>query len=248
MFNFFKEAFSPKKDTKVVIEEIHNAFDNAGERLLNEAKEILAKGFNTDKGDRLKKLGFIKAKDAVEAAAKIKEQKEKKELATLIEYYQTWYPNNKFINEVTVKAICEKYGLYCGEVGYYKGDVPEKNLREIENFSLREEDMETTTNYQDYIERMSFMGMLNSFSDLGMSRRSRPSYPEPPKEIVERKVKKSFQICAPEKDFEISYMRKEGHKLIPDPIVLQPVKGGYLIVSKWGLESEDETLVNEKMN
>lgn len=245
MFNFFKEAFKPKTDTKVVIEEIHNAFDNAGERLLNEAKEILAKGFNSDKGERLKKLGFMKAKDAVEAAAKIKEQEEKKELATLIEYYQTWYPNNKFINEVTVKSICEKYGLYCGEVGYYKGDVPEKNLIEIENFKLRDEDMQTRTNYDDWVYNRMWRGVVQA-SFLGQPT---PSYNDnPPTEIKERKVKPSFHICAPEKDFEMSYMRKEGHKLIPDPIVLQPVKGGYLIVSKWGLESEDETLVNEKMN
>jgi hypothetical protein len=44
---------------------------------------------------------------------------------------------------------------------------------------------------------------------------------------------------------------EDGYRLeynLPDPIVLQPVNGGYLIVSKWGLEGEDAELTNEKMN
>jgi hypothetical protein len=45
---------------------------------------------------------------------------------------------------------------------------------------------------------------------------------------------------------------KEGYKLekkhIPDPVVLQPVKNGYLILTAWGNESEDELVVNQKFN
>lgn len=35
---------------------------------------------------------------------------------------------------------------------------------------------------------------------------------------------------------------------VPDPVVLQPVKGGFLIVCAWGEEASDEIVVNEKMN
>jgi hypothetical protein len=61
----------------------------------------------------------------------------------------------------------------------------------------------------------------------------------------------SFQICAPLKDMEIPKNKKlVGHKIIniPDPVVLQPVRGGYLIVCAWGNESSDEMVVNQKMN
>ena len=63
--------------------------------------------------------------------------------------------------------------------------------------------------------------------------------------------KPPFSICAPIKDFDTERLRiKDGYKLceIPDPIVLQPVKGGYLVVSKWGLEASDGIVVNQQMN
>lgn len=253
MFNLkrkIQKLLEPTVDNNVLVAQIHNAFDNAGERLLNEAKEILAKKVDIEKGERLRAIGFTSAKDAVNATAELKIRNEKEELAKLIEYYQTWYPNNKFINETTVKSICEKYGLYSAEVYYYKGDVPEKNLIEIENFKLREEDLITKTNMDDWKERQQSLMMMNALSAMNWnSQQSRPRYnSEPPTEIIKRKVKLPLQICAPETDFNMAHMAKHGHKLIPDPIVLQPVNGGYLIVSKWGLEGEDESLVNEKLN
>jgi len=35
---------------------------------------------------------------------------------------------------------------------------------------------------------------------------------------------------------------------VPDPVVLQPVKDGYLIVTSWGGESEDPIIINPKNN
>jgi hypothetical protein len=58
-------------------------------------------------------------------------------------------------------------------------------------------------------------------------------------------------ICAPIKDMNTQGYKKEGVFLmreIPDPIVLHPMLDGCLIVSKWGLGSDDENLINEKMN
>lgn len=69
--------------------------------------------------------------------------------------------------------------------------------------------------------------------------------------ILHTYTKPELKICAPAKDFYTQGMKVEGHKLvqdIKDPIVLQPVTGGYLIVSKWGLEAEDPALLNEKQN
>ena len=246
MFKFIKKVKQSLQDPNEVIEKIHYEFDSASERLLKEAKEIIARNKDADKGERLKKIGFGSAAPVVQS----EENKQKEKLANQIEYYQTWYPNNKFITESEVKRICEKYGLLFGESRQYKGDIPEKNLIEIENFKLRDEEKIKRTNYDDYQEHyfttQRFGGLGQSI--LGAPRQTQIEY-NPPKEIRTYLSTPSFKICAPEKDFDTRYMTVvDGYKLQYDPIVMQPVKDGYLIVSKWGLEGQDENLINEKMN
>lgn len=259
MFKAIKKFFSENipVDEQAIITEIHNEFDTAGEKLLKEAKEILSTPCDIEKGNRLKNLGFIHTEAAIKSQVMERERIAKMELAKTIEYFQTYYPNYKFITEDVVKKICEKYSLYCADVGFYKGDVPEKNISEMEAFKLRDEDKESvlTSSYDRYISLAQAASLsalrgrldmweaqqryMNGISGIGGS-----------KEEI-RKVKRSFVICAPEKDFNTQYLVKSGHKLefhIPDPIVLQPVKGGFLIVSKWGLEASDELVQNEKMN
>lgn len=61
----------------------------------------------------------------------------------------------------------------------------------------------------------------------------------------------TMKICAPLKDMEIPSTHKvNGYKIqhIPDPVVLQPVNGGYLVVACWGDEASDEIVVNQDMN
>ena len=58
-----------------------------------------------------------------------------------------------------------------------------------------------------------------------------------------------FKMVAPVKDFDMRGKEIKGVEIrnipAPDPVVLQPVNGGYLIVSKWGDEASDKDLVNE---
>lgn len=262
MFNLKKfkitvqSALESPKDPNVLVAEIHNEFDTSTERLLNEAKLILSKSDKSanEKADRLKGLGFRQSKIVSETSDRVKKEKSSKDLADSIFYFKQWYPNNKFITEEEVKNICKKYKLIFAEVSYYIGDVPEKNISEIEIFKLREEDMLKVSNYDDYINRMMRQNRLGGLGNIGMGLRAinyEPAIIKPPKEIIVRSVRPEFKICASAKDFDTSSMIvSDGYKLmnIPDPIVLQPVKGGYLIVSKWGLEGEDVSLVNEKMN
>jgi hypothetical protein len=71
------------------------------------------------------------------------------------------------------------------------------------------------------------------------------------------KVDKSGNfICAPKKDMDTKGLSKVGALLSvvtqftapKDPVVLRPVKGGYLILAAWGDEASDEIVVNHKMN
>jgi len=64
-----------------------------------------------------------------------------------------------------------------------------------------------------------------------------------------------FTICAPRKDMNLEGKFIAGNKVAtrnvlhtsvaaPDPIVLYPIKGGYLIVTAWGDEASDPEVVN----
>lgn len=64
-------------------------------------------------------------------------------------------------------------------------------------------------------------------------------------------------ICAPKKDMDVRGLQQINGVFqelgffkaeYPDPVVLQPCKGGYLIVTAWGDEASDPLVVNEKMN
>jgi hypothetical protein len=244
------KIFRAKKTTEQIIAEIHNDFDTASERLLQEAKEIIGSK-DTGKADRLRQLGFTKSLPVKETEEMRKTQMKSKWLAERVAYFSQWYPHNKFITEEAVEVICNKYGLVFADAGYYKGDVPEKNLREMEQFTLRKEDM--TEQPFDFGRAIGLIQSRMAASWDPFGRSFVIDWGEPGMGRGEETVnpKAHFKICAPESDFDMTLLTKKGHKLelnIPDPIVLQPVQGGYLIVTKWGLEASDDLVKNEKSN
>src|SRR6202044_4221137 len=96
-----------------LVAEIHDAFYSADERLLQEAKDLLANP-KVDKvlyAERLNKVGFGLSKPVKEAIDMAEAHGKAGEIIQTIEYYRVRYPNNKFITEVEGKKICEKYGL-----------------------------------------------------------------------------------------------------------------------------------------
>lgn len=237
------------------IEAIHKRFDIAGERLLAQAKRIIAnsKEPNTDKIERLKKLGFGATKPIKEMEERKKAVTDAHETIEAVEYYRTYYPSYKFISLKQIESISKKYGLLYGESKNYLGDIPDKNLAEIENFKLREE---------DFYEEVSWFGNFGMFmpspimrwdADTGTVTWEALRDTSKDKSKEEIKKKPPFKICAPKKEFNTAgYEVKDGFRLVYDPIVIQPVKYknvvGGLIISKWGLEASDETLVNEINN
>jgi hypothetical protein len=277
-----------------LVAEIHDAFYSADERLLQEAKELLntPQEDKAKKAERIKKLGFVSAKPVAEVAGHATKAADASKLIKAIEYWRVHYPNNKFITEPEVKKICEKYGLVLGEAGKYLGDIPEKNLSEIEAFQLRPEDYIEQVTYESTIQRLlaqyrsvpdiqfpeppqyesPFLGIISSerrrsgledafrqqmasYKSLSMlsfldpfGSFEKPKYQKEPEKKVE-KIRPAFKICAPQTDFNTSgYVVREGYILVYDPVVLQPVKDGYLIVSAWGKEASDELVINQNHN
>ncbi len=246
-----------------IVEKIHRKFDTASEKLLTEAKAIVAAPvvLETEKIERLNKIGFNAAKPIGDAEKGFKKKEAAKIMIEAIEYYQVYYPSYKFIPEEQIQKICKKYKLLYGDSSNYLGDIPEKNLAEIEAFKLREEDYYEQneswmpTWYNNIVLRYSNPISYESTGILPMIMGIYPiATEEDKKAVVEaKKQKPPFKICAPQTDFNMQgYEVKEGYKIVYDPIVIQPVKYksivGGLIISKWGLEGKDESLVNEKSN
>lgn len=150
MFKLLKpSAVSVKEQEQKMVEQIHNEFDTAPDRCLQQAMEIInqAKGEKVhlestleDKAVRLQNLGFSK-NGLVDKLRNINQRNKEKdnivamqeEEAQLILYYKETYPFLKFLPESELDRICDKYGLIYAPVGHYKMPVPDKNLEEIEN-------------------------------------------------------------------------------------------------------------------
>lgn len=249
-----------------VIQEIHHSFYTAVEDLLawakipnsleSENKSLL------EKSERLKKLGFSSAQSVKDASGEekriaqlVKENSQKVKLIAAINYFSVKYPMYKFITVESVKNICKKYGLVYGIISKYTGEVPDKNLEQMEAFKIDENDecylMETLYRYARgsgiyYIDIQKY----NEFI-AGHSRNS--SWDENGSSSVS---KCSIEIVAPAKDFDMEDSEIKDFQVtqIPaeDPIVLQPVVYDnakyYLIVTAWGIESKDTDVVNQINN
>lgn len=163
----------------ITAKQIHEDFYGAEERLYVEAIGLSKGGLVTkaSKAERLKKIGFGNAKPIKDCQAQEAKRQVSGHLIRAIEHFRTYYPHNKFITEAEVKRLCEKYHLVLGDASNYIGDMPEKNLQDIENFKLRKEDWKEKTAVTFGFD--SLMGMIERYRDpefLGMywgkSRRS----------------------------------------------------------------------------
>ena len=231
-----------------IIQEIHNSYDSSVEILLKEAKMILENSSKKDAelSQRLTSLGFLNSKKAVAGKKAAEEMDAALKLSHLISNYQQKYPFYKFITMDMVKKINEKYGLVCVPAHLYTGDIPVKNIEEIERFRCDEEDKTFSIEWN--------IGKYNTTTNFV----NKKDVDEAKKGIGSMSLKKSeeepFYISCPPSDAELG----RGYRIsgtfavkmekIEDPIVLKPVVGGFLIVSKWGLEGNDESLINEKLN
>lgn len=268
----------PQGNYPQVVHDIHNEFYTAGDSILQEAESLLKELEVKDlaKGKRLAALGFGKTREAVVAIETENKLATTKEIADLVMYYRINYPNNKFITEEQVKQICEKYGLVCGDTTMYKGFVPENKLQIIEKFKLHSIDSDLVQlintcvlNIPIGVYSLKKLGIKNndySYLIAGGKLEGRVDMEvELKQKAISLGVREDciyieradnaigLKICAPLKDMEIPDTKHlVGYKIedkpIPDPVVLQPVNGGYLIVCAWGDEASDEIVVNQNNN
>lgn len=158
------------------IEKIHHEFDTAQDRILKQALEVINStdmpkvDYIEQKAERLKKLGFtssVAVKEgerlASERNLKIKTVEMNREQAELVRYYKQKYPFYKFLTEDELDRICKKYSLVYATADRYLKDIPEKNLKELENGKVVEDEDTCDIVYKlnggdKFKEFMSFLG------------------------------------------------------------------------------------------
>lgn len=271
MINLFKKAANTieevtaqtkqKKTQNEIIAEIHETFFTEVERILAEANIKLSTDTQLqnliDKSHRLSVLGFTSSKEYIDGQKEIERLQEiknvnaqKQKLIEAVNYFSVKYPNYKFITEDSVKKICKKYGLIYGDVSFYKGEIPDENLKHMEDFKIDECD----AGFRFKKTRFIMRDVITVDCDIKtLNRVSNDHYNYDNIESITK-----LFIAAPKSDFALDNMELNDFQLsvkaieIPDPIVLQPVmfkdKMHFLIVTAWGLEASDELVVNHKMN
>jgi hypothetical protein len=205
------------------------------------------------KAERLKGLGFTNSKE-ISIADKVKKGQSQKSFAT---YYKKKYPFLKFITEEQLNHICNKYGLVYSIAPNYTGNIPDKNLDEIERAKI------DTKDYVDWpqesvrlkeldrefeIEKHTTDDIYSKERILKEDSLIRRDYSREVAMCYDRRT--NLYIVAPQHLFKSS--ERTGNELrnkeLKDPIVFRWCRGGLLIISKWGDEADDPILTVPELN
>jgi hypothetical protein len=199
------------------------------------------------KADFLSSIGFTNS-IATKIYAAIAEN-----AAIIEEYKKKYFGAYKFILTPQLERVCEKYNLFVRETKYFLGDIPEKNIRDIMSFKICIDDLPISQQGYEVLSRetLSNSVLTNVFgSHKYLSIKDFAKYRLG--WLIEiASIKSLFS----EKAFEGSTERIIGTTQIDakgqvdlDPIVLCRTKHGYMIITAWGDEANDELVLNEKMN
>jgi hypothetical protein len=232
-----KDVRSLSKEQEVaLVEEIHDEFYSSSEKEESKAQalldSIIVDKKLQDKVNTLNALGFVGCKEVDEFRKQESKINPSRILIDTINAYRVMYPNHKFITKEEVVRICKKYSLVLGDCNRFIGNIPDRNLKDIKDFVIADQ-------HQLWSVFNSFGNSQEMFGNVtGMN-----GYAQ--------KVS-NFAICAPLKDMDVRGMRLDGVELKkvqpPDPVVLCKVPQGFIIVTAWGPEADDELVKNHNNN
>lgn len=248
-----------------IVEKIHNEIDTAQDRLLAESLSIIKNNTTKlDKAKRLENIGFVRS-ETVQSSKQLQLTEDK---ANIIQYYKKQYPFLKFITIEELDRICDKYNLIYAQVDRYIKDVPERNIKEIENAQplKKGDDMYNTFTYSfnffGYVPIKvrrffkTFKSDIRLVSDddfrdkCPIKYEGEHLYNSGGLKTFETKMGGLF-IAAPKSHFDLSELKQHKNgffsvfKIVPkDPIVFRFVRGGVQIITKWGDEAEESSLLN----
>lgn len=275
MFSF-KTKTHKNNLMRLLVQSIHNDFYNM-ESIIKSEGEIVVKTKNSSdykekylvletKLNTLKSLHLTASKTFNDLDEELNSLKKmdiayKAIVKTLeaLNYFKQTYPAYKFIIQNSVNVLCQKYELLCKPISEFIGTIPEKNLNNLLEASIKDQDLVYRSGYPVYSERRQYnsetkeydeIHILQSIRHLDSPGEGTKPYPRNCRNRTPRYIKdedvlqyngyvpEELFICAPEKDF-----KKEVKSTFDDPIILQPVMFNdtkyYLIITAWGPEAED---------
>lgn len=176
--------------------------------------------------------------------------------------YSTLFPLNKVIHLNKILLLCEKYDLVFAETSDYEGVIPQKNLTELEQFLNNH----NYVHLHKYAEEAGLLKELFGFGKSGKEKKDYTFIKNREKHLIDYDDEEStiydWCIVAP-KNMVVTKKTKKNRLLLDDPIIIGMIKphwgcGGIrwweqnekwgVIVTAWGEEASDESVVNEKMN
>jgi len=149
-------------------------------------------------------------------------------------YFNSKYPLHKFITFKNIIDLSNKYNLDLGDFSQYIGEVPDKNIEEINSFKIDE--IDTGFEVGIYFQRNG-VKKYNTAEEINtLLNTDYKDYRNTPHKLATKLPK--FQIVASH-----HLMSKSDKKDIDDPIVVSPVlyKSNlfYIIVTAWGDEAKN---------
>lgn len=82
---------------------------------------------DSEKKKSLERLGLTNSKTYLDILSL---EKQKNEIE-LLKFFKENFPNSIFMKLDDFKNLCIKYGLVCGDMSEFKGEIPNKNIKEI---------------------------------------------------------------------------------------------------------------------
>lgn len=176
--------------------------------------------------------------------------------ASVIDAYKEKYLGiYKFILEPQLERVCEKYNLYVRKLQYFLGDIPEKNIQDIMNFKVYINDLPISNNHKNNISHFLYQN-TDAYRNGISNRKLKIELKDfkklqllPLLEIASVKSLLHSEAFLRSKERIIGSAEIEPKNQVDlDPIVLCKTIHGYIIITAWGDEANDELVLNQNQN
>jgi len=284
-----------------IIEQIHHEFKTAYLETFRIASDNTKDVFQDNLDyEKAISLGFSKSPSILKYQIEKVKYEENKDLLNQIKRFKIDYPLKKFITFKDAADILFKYNLVIAKPDKFIGDFPDKNIKDLANFELKEEDIRIFTKdccdlYQTYESPEKrynmFYNTQESFPlDFCFDRNSIVKFVRQIDSALENRVellgqriniedyfissskngysifkeekfrsdrllfsnKDKFLIIGTPDQFDIRSNERVSNGKIDalkdDPIIVKPVKHGFIIVTAWGDEAQLDEIKDVNLN
>lgn len=216
------------------------------------------------------------------------------------EYERKYHGQYRFILKPQLERLCEKYNLFVREPRHFLGDIPEPNIKEMINFRVHLEDLDSPKATIDNFMRGNHAAIefswnniigkgdgddsqvtqcenvinnwiednqediINPYSGRETFSMTHQSILKGCKSTMDNLIKLGFtgviQIAAVEELFDQAAFIDSKARVLGraeltakfqvdlDPVVLCETRHGYIVITAWGDETNDELILNANKN